>query len=164
MANTVTQLDGTCNCLALRKASRYLTASYDQALAPIGLRATQFTILQKIIGGGELSIKELAEIIGMDRTTIATNLKPLIRAGLVRVDVSEQALRALSSGESSRMEIERTRTIQYTRRGRARHAPSDVARRHVEQRTAGRVHGDSRRFAIVCRRCFVADKQPRPRA
>lgn len=84
------QLNGTCNCFALRKASRYLTAAYDQALAPTGLRATQFTILQKIASASDLSVTELAEIIAMDRTTLATNLKPLAKAGLVRVEPSER--------------------------------------------------------------------------
>ncbi|MBT2539020.1 MarR family winged helix-turn-helix transcriptional regulator [Arthrobacter sp. ISL-69] len=90
MAGTIAQLDGTCNCFALRKASRYLTAAYDQALAPTGLRATQFTILQKTASQGALSVTELAEIMAMDRTTLATNLKPLARAGLVTVEPSEQ--------------------------------------------------------------------------
>lgn len=37
-----------CNNLALRKAARYLGATYDKALAPVGLRATQFSILQHL--------------------------------------------------------------------------------------------------------------------
>jgi DNA-binding MarR family transcriptional regulator len=90
MTETIAQLDGTCNCFALRKASRYLTAAYDHALASKGLRATQFTILQKIASLGELSVTELAEVMAMDRTTLATNLKPLARAGLVTVESSEQ--------------------------------------------------------------------------
>jgi DNA-binding MarR family transcriptional regulator len=89
MAGQLAQLDGTCNCTALRKASRYLTAAYDQALAPMGLRATQFTILQKSASNENVSVTELAEIMAMDRTTLATNLKPLIRAGLVKVESSE---------------------------------------------------------------------------
>lgn len=84
----IARLDGTCNCLALRKASRYLTAAYDHALAPVGLRATQFTILQKLAGQGMVTITQLAEIIAMDRTTLATNLKPLVRDDLVTIEPS----------------------------------------------------------------------------
>lgn len=85
MSTASAELNGTCNCFALRKASRYLTAAYDQALAPTGLRATQFTILQKLAAHGSMTIGQLAEIIATDRTTMATNLKPLERNRFVSV-------------------------------------------------------------------------------
>ena len=72
-----------CNCLAARKASRYLTAAYDQALAGAGLRTTQFSILHHLATSGPLAIGELATIMAMDRTTLSTNLKPLQREALL---------------------------------------------------------------------------------
>lgn len=87
-------IDGACNCFAARKAARYLTASYDRALAPVRLRATQFTILHKLALHGEMVITKLAETIGMDRTTIASNLKPLERDGLLTVATAAQDRRA----------------------------------------------------------------------
>lgn len=78
-------LDGTCNSFALRKASRHLTALYDRQLSSVGIRATQFTILQKLKSKSDLSIRTLAELMGMDRTTLSANLKPLVRDGLVDV-------------------------------------------------------------------------------
>ncbi|MET8771236.1 MarR family winged helix-turn-helix transcriptional regulator [Streptomyces sp. NPDC004658] len=83
-----------CNNLALRKASRYLGATYDKALAPTGLRATQFSILQKLSTQEKITISSLAEMIAMDRTTLATNLKPLAREGLVTVEPSPTDRRA----------------------------------------------------------------------
>ncbi|GAA1652891.1 MarR family winged helix-turn-helix transcriptional regulator [Catellatospora bangladeshensis] len=85
---------GPCNNLALRKAARYLGATYDRALAPIGLRSTQFSILQLLSVQGELTISGLAELIAMDRTTMATNLKPLAREGLVTIEPSATDRRA----------------------------------------------------------------------
>ncbi|MFE0450931.1 MarR family winged helix-turn-helix transcriptional regulator [Streptomyces sp. NPDC058914] len=85
---------GSCNNLALRKAARYLSAAYDKALAPTGLRATQFSILQHLSGRDEITITSLAETIAMDRTTLATNLKPLAREGLVTVEPSATDRRA----------------------------------------------------------------------
>ena len=35
-----------CICLAVRQAARHVTQSYDQFLAPAGLRTTQFSILR----------------------------------------------------------------------------------------------------------------------
>lgn len=83
-----------CNSLALRKAARYLGATYDKALAPVGLRATQFSILQKLSAHGETTITSLADMIAMDRTTMASNLKPLARDGLVTVESSAADRRA----------------------------------------------------------------------
>ncbi|WP_030266968.1 MarR family winged helix-turn-helix transcriptional regulator [Streptomyces sp. NRRL B-24484] len=83
-----------CNNLALRKAARYLGATYDKALAAAGLRATQFSILQVLDAHGETTITSLAETIAMDRTTLASNLKPLAREGLVAVEPSPADRRA----------------------------------------------------------------------
>ncbi|MFF1899072.1 MarR family winged helix-turn-helix transcriptional regulator [Streptomyces sp. NPDC058206] len=89
-------MDGAalCNNLALRKAARYLGAAYDKALAPVGLRGTQFSILQKLSAYGETTITGLAEVIAMDRTTMASNLKPLAREGLVTIESSAVDRRA----------------------------------------------------------------------
>lgn len=81
----VEDIDGRCNCLAARKASRYLTAAYDQALSPANLRATQFSILYKLAKDGPLTIGELADAMAMDRTTLSSNLKPLERDGLLEM-------------------------------------------------------------------------------
>lgn len=83
-----------CNNLALRKAARYIGATYDKALAPVGLRGTQLSILQKLSTHGETTISALAEMIAMDRTTMASNLKPLAREGLVTVERSASDRRA----------------------------------------------------------------------
>ena len=98
-------LEGRCNCFAVRKAARYLGAAYDKALAPVGLRNTQFSILQKLASIGPVTIKQLAAVIAMDRTTLATNLKPLEREGLVATTVAKDR---------------RARNIEITARGRAR--------------------------------------------
>ncbi|MFC9910874.1 MarR family winged helix-turn-helix transcriptional regulator [Streptomyces sp. NPDC059862] len=94
MTATPTNLADTCNNLALRKAARYLGATYDKALAPVGLRATQFSILQRLSAHGDVTISSLAEMIAMDRTTLATNLKPLAREALVTVEPSAADRRA----------------------------------------------------------------------
>ncbi|MGW3727562.1 MarR family winged helix-turn-helix transcriptional regulator [Streptomyces sp. NPDC000851] len=94
MTATPTNPAHACNNLALRKAARYLGATYDKALAPVGLRATQFSILQKLSAHGDVTISSLAEMIAMDRTTLATNLKPLAREGLVTVEPSAADRRA----------------------------------------------------------------------
>ena len=63
-----------CNCFAVRSAARHVSQFYDQFLAPIGLRATQFSILAKLKQRGPLTINALANDMVMDRTTLGRNI------------------------------------------------------------------------------------------
>ena len=83
-----------CNCFAVRAAARHVTQSYDQFLAPTGLRTTQFTILAKLRRKGPLTINALAEAMVMDRTTLGRNILPLERDGLIRVEPAASDRRA----------------------------------------------------------------------
>jgi DNA-binding MarR family transcriptional regulator len=74
-----------CNCLALRQAARHVTQFYDQFLAGVGLRATQFSILNKLRRLGPLPINALAKELVMDRTTLGRNILPLQREGLIAI-------------------------------------------------------------------------------
>src|SRR5260370_33609472 len=71
-----------CNCLAIRQAARHVTQFYDQFLAPVGLRATQFSILAKLKRLGPMPINGLARELVMGRTTLGRNILPLERTGL----------------------------------------------------------------------------------
>ncbi len=83
-----------CNCFALRSAARHATQLYDQFLAPIGLRTTQFSILAKLKRKGPLRINELAADMVMDRTTMGRAIQPLERDGLIRIEAPASDRRA----------------------------------------------------------------------
>ncbi len=85
--DAVADLDGPscCACFNLRKATRAVTQLYDAALAPSGLTATQFSILQLATTAGPLSMTALARRLVMDRTTLTRNLRPLVACRLVVV-------------------------------------------------------------------------------
>jgi len=74
-----------CNCLAVRQAARHVTQFYDQYLAPVGLRTTQFSILAKLSRRGPMTINALARDLVMDRTTLGRNILPLEREGLIAI-------------------------------------------------------------------------------
>jgi DNA-binding MarR family transcriptional regulator len=74
-----------CNCFAVRSAARHVSQFYDQFLAPVGLRTTQFSILAKLKRLGPQSINTLAESMVMDRTTLGRNILPLERDGLISI-------------------------------------------------------------------------------
>jgi DNA-binding MarR family transcriptional regulator len=73
----------TCNCAAIRQAARRVTRLYDQALAPAGLRITQYPILAWLAISGPETMSVLAERMVMDRATLGHNLRPLEAQGLV---------------------------------------------------------------------------------
>jgi len=74
-----------CVCLALRRAARVVTQRYDAALRPFGVRATQIPILTAAVAGERVPLAALAETLGMDRTTLLRNVRPLVRGGLIEV-------------------------------------------------------------------------------
>ena len=71
---------------AVRRASRAITARYEQALAPVGLTAGQFSILVALSVRGDdgVILGDLAGRLGMDRTTVTRAIAPLERDRLVR--------------------------------------------------------------------------------
>ena len=102
---TAEELLATCACHKVRMAARALTRSYDDMLRPTGLRATQLSVLAAIAVDGSTSIAALAEGIGIDRTTLTRNIRPLARDGLVTI--GQEGYR-------------RSRTLAVTGKGRAR--------------------------------------------
>ena len=78
-----------CNCLSLRQATRKVTQLYDQALAPLDLRATQLSLLRMIDQLGPSALNPLAEAMVMDRATLGHNVRPLEARGLVRLAVGK---------------------------------------------------------------------------
>lgn len=70
-----------------RRATRLITQYYDKALAPAGLRSTQYSLLNALSMLGETSMQDISTIMAMDRTTLTRNLSPLVKKGLVKVSV-----------------------------------------------------------------------------
>jgi DNA-binding MarR family transcriptional regulator len=74
---------GPCVCSQVRKLARKLSSFYDAVLAPENLTITQYSLLVNIARAGQLGHTVLAEKVGMERTTLTRNLRPLTRAKLV---------------------------------------------------------------------------------
>lgn len=75
-----------CACATIRRTDRILTQFYDEILAPSGLYITQFTTLATLAEAAPVTINRLAEIMGMDRTTLSRNLELLAKQHLVRLE------------------------------------------------------------------------------
>jgi len=85
MRDFQTQLARTrnCTCSALRRATRAVTAHYETHFRGSGLRGTQFTILSVLAQAGPLPMTRLADLLGVERTTLTRNLTVLARRGFV---------------------------------------------------------------------------------
>jgi DNA-binding MarR family transcriptional regulator len=99
-----------CMGASFRRASRVLTQYYDTAFRRLGLRATQFTLLQALTQAGEVSQKTLAEILVIDSTTLTRTLAIMGRRGWIATRSGEDRReRWLSLSEAGRAEFQRAR-------------------------------------------------------
>jgi DNA-binding MarR family transcriptional regulator len=78
-----------CNNTALRRAARRLGNLYDDALEPVGLKATQMGLMAELarltaLGEGRApSLQELAMRLAIQISALTHALRPLVRDGLV---------------------------------------------------------------------------------
>jgi hypothetical protein len=73
-----------CTCFNVRRVSRVITQFFDAEVRRHGIRPTQTPILRALQARNEWGMAELSEWLGMERTTLLRNLRPLQRDGLVR--------------------------------------------------------------------------------
>ncbi len=91
-------------CGSFRRTTRALTQMYEEALRPVGLRSTQFTILQALELAGEVSQGRLGEMLAMDSTSLTRTLAVMRRGGWVTErrgeDRRERWIRLSATGEA----------------------------------------------------------------
>ena len=128
-----------CVCATARMAARSLTRIYDRALEPAGIRTTQFSVLARLLEEGPLPLTHLAGRLAMDRTTLARDLRPLERRGLVAISVgADRRVRMAALTPAGRRLVDEVRPLwkQVQRDVRAELGPDRVARLMDELRAA----------------------------
>lgn len=89
----------------MRQAAQAVTHLYDTALAPSGLKVTQFSLLRNIMRNEGVSISALASTVHLDRTTLGRNLHLLEREGLVALatgtDLREHTILLTEQGKAA---------------------------------------------------------------
>jgi DNA-binding MarR family transcriptional regulator len=73
-----------CMCASFRRAARALTTMYEDALRPLDLSSTQFTILQVLSFAGEVSQGQLGRMLALDSTTLTRTLRIMLRRKWLR--------------------------------------------------------------------------------
>jgi len=126
-----------CLCSNARRAALALTSLYDAALAPHGMKITQFSLLRAIERHGDPNFTELAEATGLDRSTLGRNLRVLEGLGLV----------ALSPGDDLR-----DRLVELTPRGRTKVRAAAKAWERIQQSLSSALGTDAERLVAVARR------------
>src|SRR5437016_9375637 len=97
-----------CLCASFRRAARALTQHYETALRPLGLRGTQFTLLQALSMAGEVTQGTLGEILASDSTTLTRALAIMQRQGWIASRPGDDRReRLLSLSKAGRAEYRR---------------------------------------------------------
>jgi len=74
-----------CVAQTVRRASRLISRRYEDALRPVDLTSSQYTILQSLQGREGLPFGLMAKILGFDQTTLSRLVKPLVKRRLVTI-------------------------------------------------------------------------------
>lgn len=72
-----------CVCGRLRRTSRALTRLYDEALAPVGMTVTQFSVMRTLNRLDRPGLVELAEATAHEKSALWRTLQPLVKKGWV---------------------------------------------------------------------------------
>ncbi|MDL2211824.1 MarR family winged helix-turn-helix transcriptional regulator [Erysipelotrichaceae bacterium OttesenSCG-928-M19] len=74
-----------CYCINMRCATTALTMKYDDTLAEYDLTINQFSIIKNIDHLTNATADKLTQVIGIERTTLLRNIKPLLNKGFIEV-------------------------------------------------------------------------------
>jgi DNA-binding MarR family transcriptional regulator len=72
-----------CICGRLRRASRALTRHYDEALAPVGITVTQFSVMRTLTRLDRPTLVEMAEATAHEKSALWRTLQPLTKKGWI---------------------------------------------------------------------------------
>lgn len=96
-----------CHCLAARRRAREITRRYEEVLRPHGLRATQFSVLAALALKGPTPLGELADVLGLERTTLTRSANRMEDDGWIAEAESDDArVRKLELTPAGREKVE----------------------------------------------------------
>jgi len=75
-----------CISTRVRQLSRIVTRVYDDALRPLGITASQFTLLTQLAQQDGITAVEIGHALDIEKSTLSRNLKRLLALGLITMD------------------------------------------------------------------------------
>lgn len=75
-----------CISTRVRQLSRIITRIYDDALRPLGITASQFTLLTQLAQQDGITAVEIGHTLDIEKSTLSRNLKRLLHLELITMD------------------------------------------------------------------------------
>ena len=97
--------ESECYCTNLRRAAGAVADFYDELLKPSGLTAAQYSLLTNLAKLERANITHWAERVGLERSTLVRNLKPLQERGLVEATEGHGKVFRLSESGQRAIEV-----------------------------------------------------------
>jgi DNA-binding MarR family transcriptional regulator len=93
-----------CVAFNLRKSSQVVSRIYAREMHDAPVRGPLFALMMMIHRRGPASITKLAQDVGLDRTTLTRNLRPLVQKGLIQIEqlgANRKQVSLLPKGEAA---------------------------------------------------------------
>ncbi len=74
-----------CINMRVRQLSRIITGVYDDALRPLGITSSQFTLLAHVAGRDGIRQVEINRLLDIEKSTNARNFKRMLALGLITI-------------------------------------------------------------------------------
>ena len=78
--------NATCIATRVRQLSRIITRVYDDAMRPLGITASQFTLLTQLAQQDGITAVEIGHSLDIEKSTLSRNLKRLLALGHLTMD------------------------------------------------------------------------------
>jgi len=76
----------TCLATRVRQLSRIVTRVYDDAMRPLGITASQYTLLAQLASRDGITAVEIGHELDIEKSTLSRNLKRLLALGHIIMD------------------------------------------------------------------------------
>jgi len=76
----------SCLSTRVRQLSRIITRVYDDAMRPLKITASQFTLLTQLAQQDGITAVEIGYTLDIEKSTLSRNLKRLLALGLITMD------------------------------------------------------------------------------
>jgi len=76
----------SCIATRVRQLSRIITRVYDDAMRPLGITASQFTLLTQLASRDGITAVEIGGDLDIEKSTLSRNLKRMLALSLITMD------------------------------------------------------------------------------
>ncbi len=86
IADIAEMTSGACLATRVRQLSRIITRVYDDAMRPLGITASQYTLLAQLAARDSITAVEIGHDLDIEKSTLSRNLKRLLALGHINMD------------------------------------------------------------------------------